>query len=421
MISPTNKMFYESRYESSFTASVISSEKADGAGDGKYDIVLDRTCFYPEGGGQVSDTGKIEGFAVESVFEKSDDGGAAIVCHRIAAGDGAAPEKGRTVKCEVNFERRFQNMQDHTGQHILSESFIRTADLHTVSMHMGAEYMTIDLGVADPPKNFKLEKSVLDAAEKMANEIVFEDREVKTFYIPKGELSMYSLRKTPDLKDEKVRIVDIFKFDTSLCCGTHVSRTGEVGLIKIIGQEKVSQGVRVKFVCGGRALEDYAAKHSILSEIAESLSVKNTELKKAFEKMTDEIKSLSKAKADLFEKYYSGLSENASMESSPVYFDAPEGLSFQEVTRAGQIFSKSSKKFAFVLVKTEESGSGKVFRFVMGRTASCQCDVKAAFAEMSSKYSVKGGGSPQVVQGGNIPAGRLDEFREYVTKKLQNS
>jgi len=449
MCSATIKMFYESRYESVFSASVISVDKPEGAGVEALDVVLDRTLFYPEGGGQVCDTGKIAGFDVESVFEKEDDSGAASIYHRIVANNGAALKKGDSVKCEVDFKRRFQNMQDHTGQHVLSEAFIRTAGLNTVSMHMGAEYMTIDLAVENPPKNFKLEKNVIEAAEDMANETVFRDLEVKTFFISKAELSMYSLRKTPELKDENVRLVDIFKYDTSLCCGTHVSRTGEIGMIKVIGQEKVNQGVRIKFVCGARALADYRIKNTILSEIAESLSVKNTELKKAFEKMTDENKALSKAKADLFEKYYSRLSEDlcakmpiqshtseAPGKALPsdgvigdltagkgiersVYFDQADGLSYQDIVRVGQIFSKAPGKFAFALAKIEQQPDGaKTFRFVIGRTASHPVDMKALFAEISAAYTIKGGGSPQVVQGGNIPAGKLEEFKAFIVGKL---
>jgi len=427
MTNSTIKKYYEAPYVHDFEAKLLSLEKISVKGEKeetvKFEAVLDHTYFYPEGGGQLSDCGKIAGASIEFVYEKKDVSGNIVIRHRLSEAPSASMKTGETVKCSVDFFRRFQNMQDHSGQHILSESFIRTADLHTVSMHMGSDFMTIDLAVpgAAAVKNFKLDKYILDAAEDMANSIIYKDIPVKTFMVKKEELSNYKLRKTPELEDEYVRIVQAGDFDTSLCCGTHVSRAGEIGVIKIIGQEKVQSGARIKFLCGARALADYRAKTYMINEIAESMSVKAADLKKTVERLEAENKNISKTKSELFEKYYAKLADELASGKNienGIYYEVFDETPYQEIARAGQIFSKSAGRFSFIFIKPELSGENKVFRFVIGKTPSYEKDVKSIFNEIIQKYTVKGGGSPLVVQGGNIDMAALEEFKAFVSGKL---
>ena len=427
MIDSTIKKYYEAPYVHNFEAKLLSVEKVSVKNEKeetvKFDAVLDQTYFYPEGGGQIADCGEIAGVFIELVYEKKDASGNVIIYHRLPEDPSASVKIGESVKCSVNFPRRFQNMQDHSGQHILSESFIRTAGLHTVSMHMGGDFMTIDLAVAGAAavKNFKLDKYILDAAEDMANSIIYKDLPVKTFMVKKEELSNYKLRKTPELEDESVRIVQTEGFDTSLCCGTHVSRTGEIGLVKITGQEKVQAGARIKFLCGSRALADYRLKTYIINEIAESMSVKAADLKKTVERLEAENKNISKMKSELFDKYYAKLADELASGKNiekGIYLEVFDETPYQEIARAGQIFSKSAGRFSFVFIKPELTGETKVFRFVIGKTQSYEKDIKSVFNEITQKYSVKGGGSPLVVQGGNIDMASLDEFKNFVGEKL---
>lgn len=435
MNSATKKMFYEKPYEFEFTSKVKSIEKNEiktGKETAiKYEIILEETLFYPEGGGQIADIGELNGIGVEYVYEKeisdansnpdNTESQGTIIYHRLSCANDPGFKAGDTVTGKICREARIQNTNDHTGQHILSESFIRTSNLHTVSMHMGADFMTIDLKMENLPKNFKLEKEIIEKAEDMANSIISQNLAVKTFFVKKEELSNYKLRKMPDLKDQFVRIIDIGGFDVSLCCGTHVSKTGDIGLIKVIGQEKVAAGTRIKFVCGKKAFDDYRQKNYIITEIAEAMSIKPIDLKKSVDKMTEENRQLQKQKNDLFDKYYQAVSAKLAageMLENGIYYEVIEDYNYQEVSRIGQIFSKSTGNFTFLLIKPEDNNGVKTFRFVTGKTAQNQTDIKALFAKLTEKYQIKGGGSPVLMQGGLVEMSKLPEFKEFFIKNL---
>jgi alanyl-tRNA synthetase len=418
----TVKLYYEDPYLKKNGAVVIKTLEFKRAGENgaetsQCEIITDKTCFYPEGGGQISDRGTINGLAVDSVYEQKDENGCAVIVHRLCGPCTVKP--GDAVSCEIDFAARFQNMQDHTAQHILSESFIRTADLHTISMHMGPEYMTIDLLVTEKhgkisEKNFKLDRAILDNAENLANSIVHQNLNVRSRLIDKTELAGVCLRKTPELADEKVRLVSAEGFDNSLCCGTHLASTGEAGIIKIIGQQKANNAVRIRFVSGMKALNDYRRKNYVLSEAAEYLSVENSELMRSIEKISAENKSLARKKNELFDNFYAKtageLGEGKYLENG-IYWLEPDDLEYGELARIGQIFSKAAGSFGFALIANDASG---FFRFIIGRTQNYPRDAKKAFAEIAAAFGVKGGGSPMVAQGGTIERTRAGEFKNLV-------
>jgi alanyl-tRNA synthetase len=418
----TVKLYYEDPYMKKNEAVIIKTREYKCAGENgaeicKSEIITDKTCFYPEGGGQIADRGTINGLTVDCVYEDKDENGCAIIVHRLCGPCGIKP--GDAAVCEIDFGARFQNMQDHTAQHILSEAFIRTADLHTISMHMGSEYMTIDLLVTEKhgrisEKNFKLDRAILDNAENLANSIVHQNLKVRSRLIDKTELAGISLRKTPELADEKVRLVSAEGFDNSLCCGTHLASTGEAGMIKITGQQKANNAVRIRFVSGMRALNDYRIKNYVLSEAAEYLSVEGSELMRSIEKISAENKSLAKKKNELFDNYYAKtaceLGEGKFLENG-IYWLEPDSLEYGELARIGQIFSKAAGSFGFVLISNDASG---FFRFIIGRTQNYTHDAKKAFAEIAAAFGVKGGGSALVAQGGNIERTRAAEFKNLV-------
>lgn len=418
MSSPTRRLYYEDSRIFDFEASAVSVADAPDK-PGFIAVVLDRTCFYPEGGGQVADAGTIGGIAVAGVLESPDGS----VVHLLPSDPQTPLRAGAPVSCSVDGRSRLQNMRDHTGQHILSESFIRTGGCHTVSMHMGAEYMTIDLAVpaAAGVKNFRLSKEAVDAAEDMANETVRADLEVSTRVVDRTGLSEFSFRKMPDLPDGSFRVVRVGDFDTSLCCGTHVARTGEIGLIKVVGQEKVPSGVRVKFLTGARALADYRIRAETTDDIAASMSIRPADIKAAVERLEAENRALSKSRGDYFDRYHAMAAARLAAGEGVTrgfFFDEPADLSWQDVTRAGQIYSKACGAFAFVLIRREDAPGSKAFRFVAGRSAGHAADMKAFFAAASSAFKVKGGGSVQVVQGGLVDVSRLDEFKAFAAERL---
>lgn len=249
----TRKLYLDDPYNVSFQAGLLVCNTIDG----RLAAVLDQTYFYPESGGQLSDRGNIAGVEVVDVWE--DDAG--TVYHQVAENLGAGG-----VECRIDWDRRFAHMQHHTGQHVLSRAFIEVADLNTVSFHMGTDACTIDL---DQPR---VADAVIESVEQLANEIVWRDLDVLIRHVDPGEVSDSALRKKIPPGVDTVRLVEIKGFDVIGCCGTHVRRTGELGVIKILRQEKAKGGARISFKVGRRALADYREKHDILKRLGGSLT-----------------------------------------------------------------------------------------------------------------------------------------------------
>ncbi len=263
-----------------FTATVI---KVEDAGDGQRKVWLDRTLFYPESGGQPDDRGTLGGFKVTTVSE--DDSG---VCHLVQG----ALEVGDEINGHVDMARRFDHMQQHTGQHLLSRVFVSLGGLMTVGFHLGEKASTIDLSGAASDE-------MIAKAEREANAAVFQDLEIGARVVTRDEYE--SAQESGDgvrsrLPDgvSSIRIVEIEETDSSTCCGTHCLSTGMIGIIKITGTEKVRGGTRIEFLCGGRALGDYGEKHGVLTAVGNEMSTDWRELGSITEKLVTENKSLRK-------------------------------------------------------------------------------------------------------------------------------
>ena len=243
----TERLYYTDSYLREFAARIV-----DRSADGR-SVYLDRTAFYPASGGQPCDTGAIAGVAVVDVADEDER-----VAHHLAAPLDAGP-----ADCVINWDRRFDHMQQHTGQHLLSAIFEELFGLHTAGFHLGAESSTIDLegGAVEP-------RAVLEA-ERRANQIVFENRPVAVRFERAAEAQ--GLRKPSDREGE-LRIVAIEGLDRSACGGTHVRATGEIGPVLIRKLDRVRQTVRVEFLCGGRALRRARADYEALSRIAQLFS-----------------------------------------------------------------------------------------------------------------------------------------------------
>ncbi len=244
----TERLYYTDSYQREFRARV-----AERSPDGQT-VYLDRTLFYPTSGGQPFDLGSIDGVAVVEVVDEEDR-----IAHRLAAPLTAAGE----VAAEIDWNRRFDHMQQHSGQHLLSAVFEELFNLHTVSFHLGAESATIDLegGPVEP-------RTVLEA-ERRANQLVAENRALDVRFEDAG--AVQGLRK-PSGRQGMLRIVSIDGLDRSACGGTHVRTTGEIGPILLRRTEKIRQSVRVEFVCGGRAVRRARQDFEALSRIAQLFS-----------------------------------------------------------------------------------------------------------------------------------------------------
>jgi alanyl-tRNA synthetase len=246
----TERLYYTDSYLRAFRARVIPSRSAD---EDPYTVSLDRTAFYPASGGQPFDLGTINGVPVHEVID--DDG---RILHKLSA-----PVAAAEVDCSIDWTRRFDHMQQHTGQHLLSAVFADLFGWQTVSFHMGADLSTIDLAIpgADPEQ--------MEAAERRSNELVSENRDVTISFENAEEAR--GLRKETD-RSGSVRIVSIEGLDRSACGGTHVRKTGEIGSILLRGQEKVRGNVRIEFVCGNRAVARARADYKALTTISRSFS-----------------------------------------------------------------------------------------------------------------------------------------------------
>ncbi len=271
----TNRLYYGDSYCTHFTARVIEQclwEEHPA-------VVLDRTAFYPTSGGQPADRGTLGGVAVLDVVAREPDGAIVhVLAHTVT---------GAEVEGEVDWPRRFDHMQQHTGQHILSAAFEQLLDADTVGFHLGADMCTIDLNVA------RLEPAAVTPVEELVNQVVWENRPVVTRFISPDELAALPLRRPPTVVGP-VRIVDIADFDVNPCGGTHVARTGEIGLVKIIRLEYRGDETRVEFLCGKRALYDYRSRSDMIAQLTERLTVGYWELDQAVERLQIEGKRLRK-------------------------------------------------------------------------------------------------------------------------------
>jgi alanyl-tRNA synthetase len=242
-------------------------------------VVLDKTVFYPEGGGQPADRGTLNGRPVFDVTEQGD-----AIVHVL---EGGFLKTGDPVRGILDWDRRFDHMQQHSGQHLLSQAFVRILEADTASFHLGSDDATIDIVAGDP----SWESMIM--VENEANRIVFENREIRIVRRSAHDLDAVPLRKRPALTGD-VRLVEIHDYDWSLCCGTHVRRTGEIGLIKILRWEKYKGGSRVHFVCGGRALGDYRQKSALARSASQILTAGENEIVDLLEKWRDERKASEK-------------------------------------------------------------------------------------------------------------------------------
>lgn len=259
----TDRLYYDDSYLRAFDATVV----AHGSAGGRPAVALDRSAFYPEGGGQPADTGALGGRPVADVQAEGE-----TVWHILARPDDlAALPVGAAVRGEIGWARRLDHMQQHSGQHILTAAFIAAAGLPTVAFHLGAASVTIDL---DAPG---LTAEQARAAEDLANAVVWENRPIQARFVGADELARLPLRKAPAVAGP-VRVVSVADFDHSACGGTHPRGTGEVGLIAVLRWSRQRGGTRVEFACGGRALGELRRLGAAAAGAAAALSVGVDEL-----------------------------------------------------------------------------------------------------------------------------------------------
>lgn len=267
----TEKLYDSDSYLKEFTATVLDSYPSQEG----YITVLDKTAFFPEGGGQPSDTGNLDGVKVYDV--RINDG---IIYHYTTE----QLTKGQVVKGEINFERRFDFMQQHSAEHIVSGVAHKLYGCENVGFHLSEDIVTLDFD--KPLKNDDIRK-----IELLANEAVYKNAQIKCYYPSSEELKQIDYRSKKEIEDD-IRIVEIEGLDFCACCAPHVKFTGEIGLIKLLGVEKLRGGVRLEMKAGRRALLDYCRKQAEISKVSSELCVKQLEISEGVLRLKNELSEL---------------------------------------------------------------------------------------------------------------------------------
>ena len=375
----TERLYYTDSALTEFEASVVESRVVDG----RTQVVLDRTAFYPTSGGQPFDTGRLGAAAVVEVTDRDDGEIVHVLATEIAS---SGPLRGA-----VDWARRFDHMQQHTGQHILSAAFDREISARTTSFHLGADSATIDL-------DRELTPAQIGAAEQLANRVVWEDRPVTVRFATAEEASGMRLRKEP-ARAGLLRLVDVTDFDLSACGGTHVARTGMIGVIAVAGWERFKGGSRVTFVCGGRALRSHGALRDTAAESSRLLSVGLAELPAAITRLQADAKAATRTIRDL--------QQEVALQRAETFRRAAETLGgYRGVLRHEAGWDQSGlKALAAAVVDTPGFvtvlvGSGQPAPVVVARSADVAFDAAGWMKDATAKFGGRGGGRPEFAQGG---------------------
>lgn len=386
----TEKLYEQDSHLREWEATVLACETIiDG-----YRVVLDRTAFFPEGGGQLSDGGTIGDVTVWETREK--DG------HIYHFTKEPVPV-GAKAKCALDWPRRLDHMQQHTGEHLLSWAFWSLFGVENIGFHMGEETVTIDL-------SRPVTQEEMDAAEEAANRDIWKDLPVRCYVATPAEVEALALRKKTDKVTGDLRIVEIQGSDICTCCGTHANSTGEVGLVKIIRQEHTKGGSRVQFLCGGRALSDYRLKNRVALEAGAALSVKEGEVPDGIRRLKGELAAQGAALREkgrlLTEVYARDLLATGGEKGrmGRVIVTCQPDLDAKEAKLLLNALTAAPGTGAVVIypVPGKAGAEGRVC-YLAGRAPDSLADCKYLCDVLNGLYNGKGGGKAAFAQG----SGRL--------------
>jgi alanyl-tRNA synthetase len=358
---------------------------------GRPAVVLDRTAFYPTSGGQPHDVGVLGGATVVDVVDVDGD-----VVHLLTS---PLPE-GVAVRGQIDWARRFDHMQQHTGQHVLSAALVHVCGAATVSFHLGGDSSTIDLGAVVAPAD-------VERAVDEANRIVWEDREVTVRFVSEDEAKGLSLRKESARQGE-LRLIEVPRFDVSACGGTHVARTGAIGLIAVTATEKFKGGLRLTFVCGGRALRTLRQLRDAVAGSVRALSVLPQELPAAVEKMQADAKGLRKTIAGL-QAALAVHEADRLLAASPAAGGRRVITEIYEDWDAAGLKTIASSLIARDPVAVALVAGGPAAMVVVGCAPVLGLDAGAVVRQLTDRFGGRGGGRPDMAQAGGL-AGHTAEI-----------
>lgn len=381
----TEKLYYEDSHLGSFHAQVIECEWDEKKGC--YGVVLDRTAFFPESGGQYADPGTLNGIAVEDVKEKGEQ-----IRHYLKT----PLEIGTLAEGVLDFTERFSRMQQHSGEHIVSGLVHRHFGYDNVGFHLGEELVTMDF-------NGALTEEQLRQVELEANGAVAANVEIVTSYPSKDELAELDYRSKKEL-DGQVRIITIPGYDVCACCAPHVSRTGEIGMIKLVDAVKYKGGTRVSMVCGFRALRDYQEKETSVREISRLLSAKPAEVSDAVKRLQGEMQQWKEKLARMQNHYLERRLEEIP-EGAEQYFLFEQEMDKNAARRFVDTGMRRCGKLCGIFLGDDEKG----YQYTFG---SQTLELKPFLKEFHERFPGKGGGKGEMVQG--TVNGTAKELKAYL-------
>ncbi len=377
-------------------------------------IVLDRTAFYPTSGGQVFDTGVISiGGEQMNVTEVADSEDGKVV-HYLET-----PLKdlkhGTRVHGQVDIARRRDHMQQHSGQHVLSSAFVRLFGMATVSFHMAVDYCSIDL---DTPT---LKKGQIEAAERLANEIILENRPVEIRFVTRDEAGKLGLRKPPATDRDELRIIDIRDVDVSACGGTHVNQTGQIGCILLRKAERVRQGWRVEFVAGQRAVATARRDFTTLTETAAMFSAHIYDVPQQARKALDEIRAQRKQAEQSLEELAAAqaaalLAETAEANGRKLIVRTFADRDLNAIKLLAQKLTRLSANTVALLATISPQPS-----LVFAQSAGQPFDMGSLLKETMATLGGRGGGSKDMAQGGVPNGDKIEAVLTQIAEQLSAS
>jgi alanyl-tRNA synthetase len=378
-----NKLFFRDPYIKSFTAKVVTQRIDE---NGNYYIVLDQTAFYPTGGGQPHDVGTIENIKVLNVEEVEGE-----VRHYL---ENEMNDVNAAVNGVIDWERRFDHMQQHAGQHILSAAFEQLFGYKTVGFHLGNETLTIDLETEN-----LLESEAL-RVEELANQIIIENWPIETKWVTEEELVHYNLRKETKVKED-IRLVIIPNFDYNGCGGTHPKATGEVQTIKILDWERQKKKTRVQFVCGNRVMKQLRQKNKVLQELTKLLNAPEKDMQQAVMRLLENVKIAEKELEQTLETllHYEAkqlLMNSKSIMDKKIVSEVFQNRTIQELQKLARIIISEDEKVIALFVSQNEN----MLQLVCARGAAPDVSMKKLIGHALSIINGKGGGSDSFAQGG---------------------
>lgn len=393
----TERLYYDDPYLRSFTATV-TERRAEGE---HMLVALDRSAFYPESGGQPGDHGMLNGVRVIDTQVQND-----VVWHRL---DGTLD--ATDVLGEINWSRRFDFMQQHHGQHLLSAAFENLVNARTVAVHLGEDYSTLDLD------RFDLDSATLAHVEAWTNTLIWEDRPIQARFVDQETLQSFALRK-PAGAYERVRVVSVDGVDHSACGGTHPRSTGEVGIVVLRRTERRGDTLRLEFLCGNRVLAEYRWKNALLADLAGTLSIGVRELPVALDRLRTAEERSRKALV--------------SAEEQLLHHEAAALLASAEQIRITPVvvrtFMERDLDQIQLLARLIAEGGGVALlgiggtkaQLVFARAAGLSYDMGVILRQAAAVVGGRGGGRPEAAQGGGPDGSRIEEALAHARLMLDS-